>query len=67
MTALAAWRARMGWAQRKAAEALGVSLPTYQSWERETRFRDGVAMQPPRSALLAAAALEAGINPVCSP
>lgn len=67
MTALAAWRARMGWAQRKAAAALGVSLPTYQSWEREIRLRDGATLPPPQSALLAAAALEAGVSPVSGP
>jgi DNA-binding transcriptional regulator YiaG len=28
------WRASLGLSQREAADALGVTLPTYQAWER---------------------------------
>ena len=28
------WRASLGLSQRAAADALGVTLPTYQAWER---------------------------------
>lgn len=66
MTALAAWRDRMGWTQREAAAALEVTLTTYQSWEAEKRFKDGTPLQPPRTALLAAAALEHELEPVKS-
>lgn len=64
MTALSEWRSRMGLSQRAAAEALGVSFATYQSWEHEKRARDGSYLAPPLTALLAAAALEAGMEPV---
>lgn len=63
MTKLRSWRTRMGWSQRRAANELGVTLPTYQAWERERRFSDDSPIQPPRTALLAAAALEEGIGP----
>ncbi|WP_410174800.1 helix-turn-helix domain-containing protein [Microbulbifer thermotolerans] len=61
MTAFKLWRERMGWTQREAARALGVTLATYQSWENERRWKDGATLTPPRTALLAAAALEADI------
>lgn len=64
MTTMKSWRKRMDWSQRQAAEALGVTLATYQSWENERRWRDGAHMPPPRTALLAAAALEAGLEAV---
>lgn len=64
MTALQAWRNRMGWSQRRAAAELGTTLATYQSWEAERRWRDGEHLPPPRTALLAAAALEAEIAPI---
>jgi transcriptional regulator with XRE-family HTH domain len=64
MTPLQSWRARMGWSQRRAAADLGVTLPTYQSWEREIRLSDSTHYAPPRFALLAAAALERDLPPV---
>lgn len=63
-TPLAEWRSRMGWSQRKAAEALGVAYRTYQSWEWEKSHNTGEPMKPPKPALLAAAALENGLGPV---
>lgn len=65
-TALAAWRARMGWPQRKAAKALGFTLGGYQQLEWE-RYLNGTPKPPPLAALLAAAALEAGLSPISPP
>jgi DNA-binding XRE family transcriptional regulator len=62
-TDLAAWRAHMAMTQRAAAESLGVSLSTYQQWERGASFRDGAPMQPDTRTALACAALAAGIPP----
>jgi len=64
MTALKSWRARMGWTQTQAAEAMGVTKPTYQSWELEKRWRDGKHMEPDRIVLLAASALEQRLPPL---
>lgn len=58
---LAAWELHMGFTQRQAAEALGVSLPTYQQWRRGTRFSDGTPIDIDRRTALACAALAAGI------
>lgn len=63
-TAFLAWRNRMNLRQRAAAAALGVTLTTYQSWEKEKRYSDGSPLQPPLTALLAAAALEHGLKPI---
>lgn len=51
----------MGYTQRQAAEALGVSLPTYQQWRRGTRFSDGTAIDIDKRTALACAALAAGL------
>lgn len=64
MTALQSWRQRMGWSQRRAASELGVTLLGYQIWERERRFDGDDHVPPPRTALLAAAALERELVPV---
>ncbi|KYZ87761.1 hypothetical protein A3Q32_10355 [Alcanivorax sp. KX64203] len=64
MTAMKDWRTRMGWSQRRAAQELGVTLPTYQSWERGVRLSDGSLIDPPLTALLAAAAREKGLDPI---
>lgn len=64
MTRLAAWRQHMGWPQRRAADALGVTLATYQQWENEVSRHTGEHVEPPLTALLAAAALEAGLAPI---
>jgi len=58
---LAAWQAQMGFSQREAAAALGVTLPTYQEWRRGTRFRDGAPIDIDRRTALACAALAAGL------
>lgn len=58
---LAAWQAQMGFSQREAAAALGVTLPTYQEWRRGARFRDGAPVEIGRTTALACAALAAGL------
>lgn len=62
--ALKAWRTRMGFSQRAAAAALGVSLPAYQQWESGVSRHTGAQVTPPLTARLAAAALEHGIDPI---
>lgn len=63
-TPLQAWRARMGWSQREAAASLGVALNTYQQWETGRSWKTGQPVEPPLTALLAAAARERGIPPI---
>ena len=63
-TPLARWRARMGLAQRPAAKALGISLSTYQDHEGGISRKTGKPIRTPLSLLLAAAAREAGIEPI---
>lgn len=62
-TAIAVWRTRMGWTQRQAAAALGMSLSGYQAQERGASFQ-GTPREASRVLLLACAAIEAGIEPV---
>lgn len=62
-TAIAIWRERMGWSQRKAAQELGLSLTAFQEHERGAAF-DGRHREPSRVLLLACAALEKGIKPL---
>jgi transcriptional regulator with XRE-family HTH domain len=59
---LVAWELYMGYTQRQAAEALGVSLPTYQQFRRGARFRDDTPIEIDRRTALACAALAAGIT-----
>ena len=59
---LAAWQVLMGFTQRQAADALGVTLPTYQEWRRGARFRDGAPVEIDRITALACAALAAGLD-----
>ena len=59
-----AWRKRLGLTQREASAQLGVTVPTFQSYEREERLRSGEYQAPPRMALLAASAIEKGIAPM---
>ena len=58
---LAAWELHMGYSQRQAAEALGVTLPTYQQWRRGARFKDDAPVEIGRRTALACAALAAGL------
>lgn len=60
---LAAWRSDLGLSQRAAAEALGVTLPTYQQMERGAYFHGGRPMVIDRRTALACAALRAGLAP----
>lgn len=60
---LAAWRAHMGYSQRAAADALGVTASTYQQWERGASFRTGAPLQPDKRTALACAAIAAGLEP----
>jgi transcriptional regulator with XRE-family HTH domain len=59
---LAAWRAKMGYTQRAAAAALGVSLPTYQRMERGADFATGKAQVIDRRTALACAAIADGLD-----
>lgn len=56
-----AWRKHMKLTQRAAAEALGVSLPTLQAWERGAAFATGKPVEIGRRTALACAALAAGL------
>jgi transcriptional regulator with XRE-family HTH domain len=47
------WRASLGMSQRAAAEALGVTPPTYQSWELGRNFQTGKAVEIDRRTELA--------------
>ena len=62
-TNLASWRADLGLTQRVAAEALGITLITYQEMERGTRFATGKPAPIDRRTALACAAIRAGLAP----
>ncbi len=53
----------MGYSQRAAAAALGVTLATYQRLERGADWTTGVAVHIDRRTALACAALMAGLAP----
>ena len=59
---LAAWRQHMGYTQRAAAAALGITLATYQRLERGAEWSDGAAVTIDRRTELACAALAAGLD-----
>ena len=59
---LAAWRKWMGFSQRDAAAALGVSLPTYQRLERGAKWADGVPVEIDRRTALACSAIASGVD-----
>lgn len=59
---LAAWRGHMGYTQRAAAAALGISLPTFQRLERGTAWADGAEVAIDRRTALACAAIAAGLT-----
>lgn len=62
--AVLAWRERMGWDQRTAAQALGMGLSGYQELERGRSFATGQRRSVKRSILLACAAIEHGVPPI---
>lgn len=60
---LKTWREQMGYSQRAAAVALGVSLPTYQRMERGANFDTGKLQEIDLRTALACAALAEGLAP----
>ena len=58
------WREKMGWTQAQAAEALGISVPTYQRHELGKNLQTGKAVEPDLRTRLACAALLAGLPPL---
>lgn len=63
-TPIARWRARMALSQRAAAKLLGISFSSYQDHESGVSRKTGKPIRTPLSLLLAAAAREAGIEPI---
>lgn len=57
-----AWRKHMQFSQRAAAEALGVTLATLQSWERGKSWSGDREIEIDRRTALACAALAAGLD-----
>lgn len=56
------WRVEtMRWTQQQAADALGVKLNTFQSWERGQSWTTGKPIEIDRRTGLACAALAAGL------
>lgn len=66
-TELAQWRADLSLSQRAAAAALGVTLATYQSWERGSIWASGKGFSIDRRTALACAAISAGLPPFGEP
>lgn len=64
ITPVALWQARMGYTDRAACAALGMSLPAYQAIKRGADFSTGRHREPDRRTLLACAAIEAGVPPL---
>lgn len=57
------WRTEtMRLTQAQAADVLGISVPTYQSWEKGANFATGKPIQIDRRTELACAALATGIT-----
>lgn len=59
---LKAWRTDMGLTQQAAADALGVTLATFQQWERGTSFATGKPVKIDRRTALACAAIRSGLD-----
>lgn len=57
------WREQMGLSQKAAADALGISKPTVENYDRGTRREDGRPVVIPRTVALACAALYHNIEP----
>lgn len=60
---LAAWRADLALTQRAAAQALGVTLATYQQLERGKNWATGKPISIDKRTALACAAIRAGLTP----
>lgn len=60
---LAQWRADLGLTHRAAAEALGVTLATYQRWERGQEWDGSKPVTIDHCTALACAAIRAGLSP----
>lgn len=58
-----AWRKAMGLSQRAAAEALGMSRPAIENYERGHRIGDNRKVEIPRTVALACAALFHRLEP----
>lgn len=58
------WRSRLALSQRAAAQALGVTLQTYQDLERGITLATGKPRELDKRTRLACAALEQGIEPI---
>ncbi len=58
-----AWRKAMGFTQAKAAEALGVSKPTVENYDKGVRRENGEPVIIPRTVALACAALFHKLEP----
>jgi transcriptional regulator with XRE-family HTH domain len=61
--ALKAWRKSLGFPQRAAAEALGMSLANYQQLERGVSWTTGKPVTIDKRTALACAAIRAGLAP----
>lgn len=59
---LLAWRKHMGYTQHTAAQALGVTLVTYQALERGRRYDSGKEVVIDRRTALACAAIAEGLG-----
>ncbi len=59
---LLGWREALGMTQRGAAAALGMTLPTYQRFERGSDWKTGKAITIDKRTALACAAIKAGIS-----
>lgn len=57
-----AWRKHMSLSQRAAADELGVTLATLQSWERGKNWSTDKPVEIDRRTALACAALSAGLD-----
>ena len=61
--AFKAWRRQMGLTQAGAAEALGISVPTVENYERGTRRENGNPVVIPKPVALACTALYHRLEP----
>ena len=57
------WRATMGFSQAEAAEALGLSKPAVENYDRGVRRDDGKPVKIPKTVALACRALFHKLDP----